>query len=86
MWLGFVSFLIHALQVEKAAVRNAEQKPRDSTREEEEGEEEKKVKKGVETDANKPRREKLERLEAFSKRLRLCIIKRVNHGRYRSQP
>ncbi|KFK32200.1 hypothetical protein AALP_AA6G210300 [Arabis alpina] len=75
-------------QVEKAAVRNAEQKPRDSTREKEEEEErkEKETKKGVETDARKPRREKLERLEAFSKRLRLCIIKRVNHGRHRSQP
>lgn len=42
------------------------------------------MKKGVETDAKKPKREKLERLEAFSKRLRLGIIKRVNHGRHRS--
>ncbi|ESQ55719.1 hypothetical protein EUTSA_v10027147mg [Eutrema salsugineum] len=74
-------------QVEKAAVENAEQKPRNSTREEEEEErKEKKIEKGGETDAKKPRREKLERLEAFSKRLRLCIIKRVNHGRHRSQP
>uniref|UniRef100_A0A1J3J1Z0 Uncharacterized protein YqkD n=1 Tax=Noccaea caerulescens TaxID=107243 RepID=A0A1J3J1Z0_NOCCA len=79
-------------QVEKTAVKNAEPKPRDSTREEEEEEEErkeKKIKKGGETDAKKPRgprREKLERLEAFSKRLRLCIIKRVNHGRHRTQP
>lgn len=82
-----LGFLIHALQVEKTAVRNAEQKPRDSTREEEEEErKEKKIKKGDETYAKKPRREKLERLEAFSKRLRLCIIKRVNHGRHRSQP
>ncbi|CAA7027344.1 unnamed protein product [Microthlaspi erraticum] len=73
-------------QVEKTAVINAEPKPTDSTKEEEERKE-KRIEKGGERDAKKPRREKLERLEAFSKRLRLCIIKRVNHGRHhRSQP
>ncbi|KAF8098226.1 hypothetical protein N665_0271s0042 [Sinapis alba] len=70
-------------QVEKSDVGNTEQKPIESTRKEEEKEErkEKKMKKGVETDAKKPKRE---RLEAFGKRLRLGIIKRVNHGRHRS--
>ncbi|XP_009108297.1 uncharacterized protein LOC103833996 isoform X1 [Brassica rapa] len=75
-------------QVEKADIGNTEQKPIESTRQQEEEEKEerkeKKMKKGVETDAKKPKREKLERLEAFSKRLRLGIIKRVNHGRHRS--
>ncbi|KAJ0251248.1 hypothetical protein HA466_0136080 [Hirschfeldia incana] len=69
-------------QVEKSDVVNTQQKPIESTRqEEEERKEEKKMKKGVETDAKKPKRE---RLEAFGKRLRLGIIKRVNHGRHRS--
>lgn len=84
--IGFL-FLIHALQVKKTADRNAEQKPGDSSREEEEDEEEdeeeerkeKKTEKGGETDAKKPRHEKLERFEAFTKRLRHRILKRVKH-------
>lgn len=74
-------------QVEKSDVGNTQQLPIESTTRQEEEEEEKeerkekKMKKGVETDVKKPKRE---RLEAFSKRLRLCIIKRVNHGRHRS--
>lgn len=72
-------------QVEKSDVGNTQELPIESTRQEEEEEKEerkeKKMKKGVETDAKKPKRE---RLEAFSKKLRLCIIKRVNHGRHRS--
>ncbi|KAL0650608.1 hypothetical protein Bca4012_093299 [Brassica carinata] len=74
-------------QVEKADIGDTEHKPIESTRQQQEEKEErkeKKMKKGVETDAKKPKREKLERLEAFSKRLRLGIIKRVNHGRHRS--
>ncbi|CAL9225769.1 unnamed protein product [Arabidopsis halleri] len=71
-------------QVEKTADINTEQKPRDSSREEEEDSKEKKIKNGGETDAKKPRHEKLERFEAFSKRLRHCILKRVNHRRHRS--
>ncbi|XP_023634975.1 uncharacterized protein LOC17880449 isoform X1 [Capsella rubella] len=74
-------------QVKKTADINTEQKPRDCTREKEEGEEErkqKKIKKGCETDAKKSRHEKLERFEAFSKRLRHCILKRVHHRRHRS--
>jgi hypothetical protein len=72
-------------QVEKTADVNTERKPRDSSREEEEEDsKEKKIKNGGETDAKKPRHEKLERLEAFSKRLRHYILKRVNHRRHRS--
>ncbi|GLU20655.1 hypothetical protein SLE2022_368440 [Rubroshorea leprosula] len=43
--------------------------------------EEKKKKKKVPTAPKKPKREKFEKLEALSKRLRLCILKRVNHQR-----
>ncbi|KAG2315277.1 hypothetical protein Bca52824_018399 [Brassica carinata] len=68
-------------QVEKSDVGNTEQKPIEPTRQEEEERKEKKMKKGVETDAKKPKRE---RLEAFGRRIRLGIIKRVNHGRHRS--
>lgn len=34
--------------------------------------------------AKKPRRDKFEKLEALSQRLRLCILKRINHRRNRS--
>ncbi|XP_010440048.1 PREDICTED: uncharacterized protein LOC104723387 [Camelina sativa] len=72
-------------QIEKTADINMEQKPRDSSKEEEEEEKkEKKIKNGGETDTKKSRHEKLERLEAFSRRLRHRILKRVNHRRHRS--
>lgn len=82
--MGFRFWYI-TFQVEKTADVNTERKPRDSSREEEEEDsKEKKIKNGGETDAKKPRHEKLERLEAFSKRLRHYILKRVNHRRHRS--
>ncbi|XP_007026439.2 PREDICTED: uncharacterized protein LOC18597378 [Theobroma cacao] len=42
------------------------------------------MKKRAPTIPKKPKREKFEKLEALSKRLRLCILKRVNHRRHRS--
>ncbi|KAE9452794.1 hypothetical protein C3L33_15299, partial [Rhododendron williamsianum] len=44
----------------------------------------KKQKKKTPTDSKKPNRDKFEKLEALSQRLRHCILKRVNHRRNRS--
>ncbi|XVF28099.1 hypothetical protein REPUB_Repub14bG0165500 [Reevesia pubescens] len=41
-------------------------------------------KKRAPTAPKKPKRDKFEKLEALSKRLRLCILKRVNHRRHHS--
>lgn len=46
--------------------------------------EEKRKKKKASTILKKPKREKLEKLEALSQRLRLCLLKGVNHRRRRS--
>lgn len=46
--------------------------------------EKKKKKKKAEPAPKKPKREKFEKLEALSQRLRLCILKGVNHQRHRS--
>ncbi|KAI6704774.1 hypothetical protein NL676_007736 [Syzygium grande] len=46
--------------------------------------EKKKKKKKVELAPKKPKREKFEKLEALSQRLRLCILRGVNHHRNRS--
>ncbi|XP_022724361.1 uncharacterized protein LOC111281055 isoform X2 [Durio zibethinus] len=45
---------------------------------------EKKMKKRASTAPKKLKHERFEKLEALSKRLRLCILKRVNHRRHRS--
>lgn len=57
-------------------LRNMEQKSSDSTKEEK--------KKKTMIVPKKPKSEKFEKLEALSKRLRLCFLKRVNHQRHRS--
>ncbi|XP_031390961.1 uncharacterized protein LOC116203400 isoform X1 [Punica granatum] len=44
----------------------------------------KKKKQKSQTNPEKPKREKFEKLEALSRRLRLCILKRINHQRHRS--
>ncbi|XP_057478074.1 uncharacterized protein LOC130765610 isoform X2 [Actinidia eriantha] len=44
----------------------------------------KKMTKKAPTDSKKPKRDKFEKLEALSQRLRSCILKRVNHRRHRS--
>ncbi|CAL5411771.1 hypothetical protein CsSME_00031260 [Camellia sinensis var. sinensis] len=44
----------------------------------------KKKKKIALTDSKKPKRDKFEKLEALSQRLRLCILRQVNHRRHRS--
>lgn len=44
----------------------------------------KKQKQKTPTDSKKPNRDKFEKLEALSQRLRHCILKRVNHQRHRS--
>lgn len=64
------------LQVYATPLRNVEHKSSDSTKEE-------KKKKTV-VAPKKHRSEKFEKLEALSKRLRLCFLKRVNHRRQRS--
>ncbi|XP_043701254.1 uncharacterized protein LOC122651784 isoform X2 [Telopea speciosissima] len=43
-----------------------------------------KEKKKAPVGPKKPKREKLEKLESLSQRIRLCILKRVNHRRHRS--
>lgn len=60
-------------------LRSTQQKPSDPP-------EEKKKKKKTKppTAPKKPKREKFEKLEALSQRLRLCILKRVNHRRHHS--
>ncbi|XP_035544205.1 uncharacterized protein LOC108996503 isoform X2 [Juglans regia] len=63
-------------QVYATPLRNVEHKSSDSTKEE-------KKKKTV-VAPKKHRSEKFEKLEALSKRLRLCFLKRVNHRRQRS--
>ncbi|XP_024021470.1 uncharacterized protein LOC21400949 isoform X3 [Morus notabilis] len=55
---------------------NTQQKSSDLTKEEK--------KKKAPTIPKKPKREKLEKLEALSRRLRQCILKRVNHRRHSS--
>ncbi|KAJ0083170.1 hypothetical protein Patl1_09625 [Pistacia atlantica] len=57
-------------------VRSKQKKSSDSSKEE------KKKKKAV--DGKKPKREKFEKLEALSKRLRLCLLRRVKHQRHLS--
>ncbi|KAG2688781.1 hypothetical protein I3843_09G110600 [Carya illinoinensis] len=64
------------LQVYATPLRNVEHRSSDSTKEE-------KKKKTV-VAPKKHRSEKFEKLEALSKRLRLCFLKRVNHRRQRS--
>ncbi|XVE87589.1 hypothetical protein DITRI_Ditri19aG0000300 [Diplodiscus trichospermus] len=59
------------------AGNNHQQKSPDSSKDE-------KMKKRVSAAPKKPKHEKFEKLEALSKRLRLCILKRVNHRRHRS--
>ena len=49
-----------------------------------EEEKKKKKKKKALTVPKKLKGEKFEKLEAFSKRLRHCILRRVNHQRHRS--
>ncbi|XP_010530096.1 PREDICTED: uncharacterized protein LOC104806750 isoform X2 [Tarenaya hassleriana] len=68
------------LNVLATPVRSVQEKPRTTA---EADRKDKKIK-AAPTGSKKPKHDKLERLEAFSKRLRLCIIKRVNHGRHRS--
>ncbi|KAL6972266.1 hypothetical protein U1Q18_031954, partial [Sarracenia purpurea var. burkii] len=43
-----------------------------------------KLKKKAPTDSTKPKRDRFEKLEALSQRLRLCILKGVNHRRHHS--
>ncbi|XP_059658592.1 uncharacterized protein LOC132304907 isoform X1 [Cornus florida] len=57
-------------------LRGIQQKPPDSPKEGK--------KKKAPTVAKKTKREKFEKLEALSQRLRHCILKRVNHRRHRS--
>nr|CAN66506.1 hypothetical protein VITISV_035499 [Vitis vinifera] len=59
-------------------LRSTQQKPSDPP------EEKKKKKTKPPTAPKKPKREKFEKLEALSQRLRLCILKRVNHRRHHS--
>lgn len=63
-------------------LRSMKQKLADSTKEEKR----RKKKKETPVVGKKPKSEKLEKLEvlSLSKRLRLCILKRVNHRRHRS--
>lgn len=65
------------LKVFATPLRNSkQQKPSDTTKEEK--------KKKAPTITKRPKSEKLEKLEALSRRLRQCILKRVNHRRHRS--
>uniref|UniRef100_A0A5B7ARI5 Serine aminopeptidase S33 domain-containing protein n=1 Tax=Davidia involucrata TaxID=16924 RepID=A0A5B7ARI5_DAVIN len=64
------------LEVLATPMRNSQPKPSDPLKEEK--------KKKASTVVKKPKREKFEKLEALSQRLRLCILKRVNHRRHRS--
>lgn len=59
-------------------LRSTQQKPSNPP------EEKKKKKTKPPTAPKKPKREKFEKLEALSQRLRLCILKRVNHRRHHS--
>ncbi|CAA0818046.1 alpha/beta-Hydrolases superfamily protein [Striga hermonthica] len=59
-------------------LRNSEQSTLNA---EKEGSSKQKKKKALET-KKKSRREKFEKLEALSQRIRLCILKRVNHRRH----
>ena len=64
-------------------LRSIQQKPSDSDPPDEKKKKKKKKKKSP-TAPKKPKREKFEKLEALSQRLRLCILKRVNHRRHHS--
>lgn len=70
-----------SLNVLATPLRNINQKPNNPPKED-------KKNKKVQAVQKKPKREKarekLEKLEALSKRLRHCILKRVNHRRHRS--
>ena len=57
-------------------LRNMEQKSSDSAKDEK--------KKKTTIVPKKPKSEKFEKLEALSKRLRLCFLKRINQQRHRS--
>ncbi|KAF3451927.1 hypothetical protein FNV43_RR08023 [Rhamnella rubrinervis] len=59
-------------------LRSTQQKTSEKPKKEE------KKKKKESNIAKKPKSEKLEKLEALSRRLRQCILKRVNHRRHRS--
>nr|GLL37782.1 uncharacterized protein LOC109178902 isoform X2 [Ipomoea trifida] len=65
------------LEILATPLRNIQESILESSRD-------KKKKKKAETPAKKSRREKFEKLEALSQRLRLCILKRVSHRRHRS--
>ncbi|PON78243.1 Alpha/beta hydrolase fold [Trema orientale] len=74
-----------------AAADNGHQKtlkvfatPLRSTTQQKSGPTKEEKKKKAPTVPKKPKSEKLEKLEALSRRLRLCILKRVNHRRHRS--
>ncbi|KAL2495668.1 alpha/beta-hydrolase superfamily protein [Forsythia ovata] len=63
------------IKVLATPLRNTQQSTLSSPKDE-------KKKKKASTDTKKSKREKFEKLEALSQRLRLCILKRVNHRRH----
>ncbi|XP_051125525.1 uncharacterized protein LOC127247629 [Andrographis paniculata] len=67
-----------AIKVLATPLRNSEASALNSSKENS------KKKKKASSSAKKSKREKFEKLEALSQRIRLCILKRVNHRRHRS--
>lgn len=86
LWIDLLSFLVYfsnnffvllkTLKVFATPLRTTMQQKSGSTKEEK--------KKKAPPIPKKPKSEKLEKLEALSRRLRHCILKRVNHRRHRS--
>ncbi|XP_052884564.1 uncharacterized protein LOC108452967 isoform X3 [Gossypium arboreum] len=72
------------LDVLATPLKSTQQKSSDPPKEEKEKQKKQKKQKKRDSTTPKPKHEKLEKLEALSKRLRLCILKRVSHRRPRS--
>jgi hypothetical protein len=71
------------LKASATPLGSIQQKSPVPTKEEKKKKKKKKKKKAL-TVPKKLKGEKFEKLEAFSKRLRHCILRRVNHQRHRS--